>query len=65
MLWARLACEPSKGVEGSEPLIPRGNRATSDPFQVRQKIRNNAGREIVDYEPVDRCFDLGGDRRQE
>src|SRR5208337_2318666 len=35
MLWARLACEPSESVEGSKPLIPRGNRATSNLFQVR------------------------------
>jgi hypothetical protein len=65
MLWARFACEPSEGVEGSKPLIPRGDRATSSLFQVRQETRNNAGREVVDYELVDCCFELGGDERQE
>lgn len=60
MLWARLACEPSESVEGSKPLISRDDRATSSLFQAPQKTRNNAGREVVDYKPVDRCFEPGG-----
>ena len=43
MLWARLACESSEGVEGCKPLVPRGDRATSSLFQVSQETRNNAG----------------------
>ena len=54
VLWAAFTCEPGEGVEGCKPLIPRGDRATSSVFQVREKICNNAGREVVDYEPVDR-----------
>ena len=64
MLWARLAREPGEGVDGSKPLIPRGDRATSSLFQMRQKTRNNTGREVVDYQFVDRCFEPGGDKRQ-
>jgi hypothetical protein len=65
MLRATLPYKPSEGAKRGKPLIPGDNGATSSVFQVREKIRNDIARKVVDHELINDCFALSGDKRQE
>jgi hypothetical protein len=52
-------------MERGKPLISGGNRAMSAPLQVQEKVGNDVGREVVDYELVDLYLALRSDKWQE
>jgi hypothetical protein len=52
-------------MERGKPLIPSGKGTTSSLFQVREKLQNDVGREVVDHELINVCFAVRGDERQE
>ena len=65
MLRATTPGVPGEGMERRKPLVSGGNRAISISFQVREEIRNDAGREVANYQFINCCPALCGDERQE